>query len=381
MKRVDILAHFTDFGYTPERKRLNTFGALGYYRTFKPAKQIKNAHVVIEGTEIASHADTFVDNWQDIFASNDIVWIMHYLSEQNAAAQSFMRDRFQNKLVYDIDDNYLDVPESNPVYGEFKKGKRNRSLLSTTFYFADALTCSTEPLKERLQKHFKDVHGKDMPIFIVPNMNDINDWNFIPAPKYKDRIVIGYSGSNSHQDDLLMVMPVINKLMFKYPNLWFELIGAIDKKKLDVYFKNWETKHLERVAMLPSTPTFWEYPPYLAQQKWDISIAPLVDSAFTRSKSHIKWLEYSMYKMPTVASRVYPYFMDLCGRKTITDGETGFLCRTPAEWEKKLEKLILNKELRERIGQQAYDHVKDNWQYSSFDFDEVFSRILELPKQ
>lgn len=373
-----IISHFTDFNHRPERKLHNTFGALGYYRTFKPAQAIKHHEVDIRGTDIINYGDTFESNWQNIFQKYDMVWIMHFVHELNASAQAFMAQKYKKKLVYDLDDNYLDLPESNPVYDKFQKTKRDRSILSTTLSFADALTVSTEPLKERMQAHMKQVYEIDKPIFVIPNMNDVRDWNHKPAPKYKDRIVIGYTGSNSHQDDLMVVMPVIDRLMTKYPNLWFEVIGAIDKKKLDSYFSGFKPKHLERVAMLPSTPTFWEYPEYLAKQKWDIGIAPLVDSAFTRSKSHIKWMEYSMYKIPVVASRVYPYFMELCGRQTIDDGYTGFLATTQAEWETKLDNLIKDRALRKRIGQQAYDYVKKEWQYENFNVDRVMDEILSL---
>ncbi len=67
--------------------------------------------------------------------------------------------------------------------------------------------------------------------------------------------------------------------------------------------------------------------------------------------------------------------MELAGRETITDGETGFLCRPP-EWETTLERLILDKSLRERIGQNAYNHVKDKWQYSGSEIQETFERML-----
>ncbi len=372
-----ILLHYTDFNHRPERRKKNTFGALGYYRTFKPSQFIKGHQVDVRGTDIANYGKTFEENWENIFKEYDIVWIMHYLSEANMAAQAYFADKYKKKLIYDIDDNYLDVPESNPVHEKFKKAKKDRALLSTSFFFANALSVSTEPLKERLQAHFRHVHGVEKEMFVMPNMNDVKDWNFKPAQKHTDKIVIGYSGSNSHQDDLMMVLPSIDKLLTKYPNLWFEIIGAIDKTKLDTYFKGFKPKNLERIAMLPATATFWEYPEYLAQQKWDIGIAPLVDSAFTRCKSHIKWLEYSMYKIPTVASRVYPYFMELAGRETITDGETGFLCNN-LEWEKTLERLIEDKSLRERIGQQSYDHVKQNWQYDGFNFNGIVEKILAL---
>lgn len=380
-KKLTVLAHFCDFNHTPERKKHNTFGALGYYRTYKPAKQIQKHTVDIKGTDIVDYADTFELNWKRIFTTYDIVWIMHFLNEANASAQAFFAQKMGKKLVYDLDDNYLDVPESNPVHEKFQAGKRDRAILSTTLSFADALTVSTEPLKDRMQAHFKKLYNIDMPIFVIPNMNDIKDWDYKAAPKHKKRIVIGYSGSNSHQDDLMVIMPVMNKLMTKYPNLWFEIIGAIDKGKLDSYFKGFSPKNLERVAMLPATPTFWEYPKYLASMKWDIGIAPLVDTAFTRSKSHIKFMEYSMYKIPVVASRVYPYFMELAGRKTITDGETGLLATTPIEWEAKLEMLIESRSLREKIGQQAYEHIKKNWQYSGFDCDSIFEKIAKLSKR
>lgn len=383
---MKILAHYTDFAHTPERKKHNTFGALGYYRTYKPAKVIQGHEVDIRGTDIVNYGDTFETNWQNIFKKYDLLWIMHFVHEQNASAQAFFAKKYKKKLVYDLDDNYLDVPKSNPVYENFKKAEsiedvtsvKSRGTLSATLSFADAITVSTEPLKERLQEHFRKVFEMEKPIFVIPNMNDVRDWDYKPAPKHKSRIVIGYSGSNSHQDDLMIVMPVIDKLMSKYANLWFEIIGAIDKKKLDEYFKNFTPKNLERVAMLPATPTFWEYPEYLSKQKWDIGIAPLVDTAFTRSKSHIKWMEYSMYKIPTVASRVYPYFMELAGRQTIDDGFTGFLCSTLSEWENKLEKLILSRTLRQQIGQQAYDHVKKEWQWDEKLVTDVFDRILKL---
>lgn len=380
-KKLTILAHFTDFNHRPERKKHNTFGALGYYRTYKPAKALKRNTVDIKGTDIVDYADTFELNWKRIFTTYDIVWVMHFLNEANASAQAFFAQKTGKKLVYDLDDNYLDVPESNPAHEKFQAGKRDRAILSTTLSFADALTVSTEPLKERMQAHFKKLYNIDMPIFVIPNMNDIADWDYKAAPKHKNRIVIGYSGSNSHQDDLMVIMPVMNKLMTKYPKLWFEIIGAIEKGKLDTYFKGFSPKNLERVAMLPATPTFWEYPKYLASMKWDIGIAPLVDTAFTRSKSPIKFFEYSMYRIPTVASRVYPYFMPLCGRDLITDNETGMLCKTTDEWESKLEKLIVSKQLRDKIGNAAYEHVAKNWQYSSFDVDSIFEQIAALPKR
>ncbi len=392
-----ILMHFTDFAHRPERKKQNTFGALGYYRIFKPSQCIKDNNVEVVGTDIVKFGDDFASNWDNIFQTYDAFWALHFIGDPNAAAQAYLSKLHKKILIYDLDDNYLDVPESNPAYDKFQKGKRDRGIMSASFFFADALTVSTEPLKERMEDYFESkreewkmemrvlkrdpVFGhliKEEPpkVYLIPNMNDVKDWDYKPAPKHKDKIVIGYSGSNSHQEDLLVVLPAINKLMTKYPQLHFEIIGAVEKGKLDLYFNKFDPKNLDRVAMLPATATFWEYPKYLSEQKWDIGIAPLVDTAFTRSKSHIKWMEYSMFEIPVVASRVYPYFMDIEGRKTIQHGETGFLCRPP-EWEKTLEKLILDKELREKIGKQAREYIVKNWQYEDGKINETVNLMLE----
>lgn len=373
----DILFHYADYGHVEERRKLNEYGGIGYYRIIKPAQYLgKLVNTKVIGKEIMDLGTSFERIWENVFTNNDCFWMNHFLGEPNASAQTFFADRLKRKLVYDLDDNFLDVPVTNEMYKKLQPGKRDRAVLSATLSFASTLVVSTEPLKDKLAKHFKDVYGMVKNIVVLPNMNDLDDWNYIPVEKHGDKIVIGYSGSNSHQEDLQMVMPSIAKLMNKYPNLYFELIGCVPKAKVKEYFglAGFTNSSLDRIILRPATPIFKDYPEYLSQQKWDIGICPLVDSAFTRCKSHIKWMEYSMYKIPVVASRVYPYFMDICGRKTITDGETGLLAKNH-EWEAKLESLLLSKELREKLGQQSYDHIKKEWQYKDYDWKKVLSEI------
>jgi len=376
---MKILMNFSDWCFTPERKKQNTYGGIGYYRTIKVSEQIKNHEVKVVGKEIINYGDTLESQWDTVFKEHDVFWTSYFCDDKVGAAIIYHAKKHGKKFIVDIDDNYLDVPESNLLYDRFKKTKRDRAMLSTILSFADAITVSTEPLKERIAAHIKSVHGMTKPIYVIPNMNDIKDWEFTKAETDPDKIVIGYTGSNSHQDDLQMCLPAIARLMKKYPQLYLEMIGSVGKDKIKETFgyAGFDNSGLERIKLLPATPTFKEYPQYLAEQKWDIGICPLVDTAFTRSKSHIKWLEYSAVKIPTVASRVYPYFMQLKGRKTIIDGKTGLLARNN-EWEAKLEKLILDKELRKTLADNAYNQIKDTWQYSSGDISETVDKMLDL---
>ncbi len=373
---MKILCNFADYTHTPERIAKNTYGGLGYYRIVNPSKQIKGHEVTLIGKEITDFGKTLEEQWDNVFMEYDAYWTNYFCDDAAGAAVIYHAQKHGKKLIIDLDDNYLDIPESNKIYDKFKPGKRERAMLTTILSFADIITTSTFPLKERLDEHFKMVQKMDKKIVVIPNLNDIKDWDFKPVEKHKEKIVIGYTGSNSHDDDLKLVLPAIQTLMKKYDNLHFEMIGILGKKDAPIFFKNWDVKLLDRVAMVGATPTFLEYPEWFSERAWDIGIAPLVDTRYTRCKSSIKWLEYSMFKIPTVASRVYPYFIDVDGRKTIEDGKTGLLCR-PNDWVTQLEKLIVNEDLRKSLGNNAYEHIKKNWQYEDSKIGETIGAMLE----
>ena len=77
-------------------------------------------------------------------------------------------------------------------------------------------------------------------------------------------------------------------------------------------------------------------------------------SIFNEAKSENKWTEAALVKIPTIASDVGAF------KSQIVDGKTGLLCKTKKDWDEKLEKLILSKELRESIGLQAYNEAMEN---------------------
>jgi hypothetical protein len=373
---MKILIAYNDWNHTPERRKENTYGGIGYYRQIKVAEQIQDHEVTVIGQELKLYGKDLESQWDTIFTEFDVFWTSYFADDKAAAAIFYYAQKHGKKVIIDVDDNYLDVPESNQLYDRFKTGKKDRAFLSTILSFADALTVSTEPLKEKLQSHIKKVHGIDKPVFVIPNCNDINDWLYAPVPKEKDRFVIGYSGSNSHKDDLEMVLPAIRDIMAKHPHVWLELLGILSVHDLKGMLGGFTDDMLMRIATVGATPTFRKYPRWLAERPWNVGIAPLVDTAFTRCKSHIKWMEYSMYEIPTVASRVYPYFMELEGKETITHGETGYLCK-PSEWFSTLDHIITNYDEAAEVGRNAYKYVGKRWQYDTSSINESVNEMLE----
>jgi glycosyltransferase involved in cell wall biosynthesis len=365
-----ILYYFSDYGANLIRKEQNLPGGVGHYRIFKPSEMIKGHEVTLWGRELTSKKETPEERWDRIFTEYDVFWCSYFSDPKEASACFYNRDKHKKKVVIDCDDNFLDVLESHPLYDKLKDGKRDKAFIATILSFADVITVSTVPLKQRLEKHFKERHNLEKKIIVIPNMNDIKEYNFPLPPKNEDKIVIGYAGSNSHQDDLAMFIPNLMQIMRKYKNVYFECIGSISKKDLH-YFKDFTSDEMNRCDLLPATFTYKEYPEMLCNLKWDIAVAPLVDSSFARCKSHIKFMEMASIKTPIICSRVYPYFMDIGERTVVTDGVNGLLVK-PSEWFNALEDLVLNKENRIMLGNNAYKHVVDNWQY-----DDSFSYLID----
>lgn len=362
---MNILMLNTDWATNEERRKNNLYGGVGYYRIYKPAEQLRKAghDVKVYGADFQTLGKTDEEVWTKAF-ENDLIITKPIDEPRAASALMACRDYFGKKVLVDLDDNYFEVKPDQPGYKYYHPGSQKRSMFASFLSLADGLICSTEPLKEYYKKFLKDTYGIDMPIFTLPNFNDINDFKFRKARKKKN-IVIGYAGSVTHNKDLALVLPIIRKLMKKYPTLEFEVLGAVAKNQALDIFKNFEDELLDRVFMKGGTQTWKGYPELLAKQSWDIAIAPLVDDDFNRGKSHIKWMEYAMYKIPCVASKVYPYYKDIDGIKTIQNGKTGFLARSRKDWEIMLTNLIENKYLREEIGNNAYKYVKENWQHNN----------------
>jgi glycosyltransferase involved in cell wall biosynthesis len=376
---MKILMYYSDWTANADRQAQDTYGGVGYYRIKKVSEQIKDHQVDLVGAKLTRKGESATDRWERIFKEYDVFWSCYTSHAEDAAALFYWRDKLGKKVIMDLDDNFWDVPESHALHDKLQKTKKDRAFISTILSFADIITVSTEPLKQKVEEHMKNVFGLDKKVVVIPNFNDVNDWKYRVKKNDPKKVVIGYAGSNSHHDDLEMVLPVINKLMDKYENLHFQCVGAVDKKALDLFYKYFSKENMYRCDLVNPSSTFLGYPKRMAQVRWDICIAPLVDTAFTRCKSHIKWMEYAMYKRPTIASRVYPYFMELQGRETIKDGETGILVR-PKDWESALEELIVSPEKRNELGESAYNQVMKDWQYSNSGINEIVSAMLVSPE-
>lgn len=104
-------------------------------------------------------------------------------------------------------------------------------------------------------------------------------------------------------------------------------------------------------------------------QHADIGLMPLQDTPRARGKCAFKALQYMAVGTPVVLS---PVGMNT---EVVEDGVSGFLADTPEAWKEKLEQLIGNPELRERMGRAARERVQAR--YSHAVYYPVLKRVLE----
>lgn len=363
---MKILFVTTDWN-NPHRIATGEYGGVGYYRCYGPAKALrKKGHEVdVFGYELSVMVDKLnpFKSYKKIFSEYDVV-VVKQIDTDNGGVFLGACKEARVPIVMDLDDLITELDPDNPAvdlgYGEDGK-KRAKAVASLSM--CDALFTSTLPLAEEYKKVLKEVFKKDMPTYVLPNCCDPDLWSRIKREK-DNWMIVGWQGSITHDADLKIIIPVMKKLMEKYDNLIFSLTGGVRQETYDnLFVKSFGQKLLPRVVINKGTQSFNQFPAYLADHQWDIAVCPLKDTKFTRGKSHIKWMENSLVRVPTVASKVYPYFEPVHGIPTIEDGKTGLLVSTEEEWEEKLTLLIEDKQKRFYLARDSHSFVKENWTY------------------
>ena len=86
-----------------------------------------------------------------------------------------------------------------------------------------------------------------------------------------------------------------------------------------------------------------------------IGVAPLPDNPWERGKCAVKILQYMACGLPVVATPVGVQ------RELVRDGITGFHATTPAEWRDRLQQLLADAALRQRLGNAGREVVAQSY--------------------
>lgn len=354
-------------------------GGVTYYRLQMPKKYLEQM-----GYKVDLYGKDFGDNFEGLegqelmekyreFVSQYDVVISKVVDNQMAAAALIGScQATETPLVVDIDDNFLEVLNTQPAFDlGYDKGGDARATAGAFVSRADALFCSTQPLAKYFQQWIQTNWGEDKPAYILPNCAEPSTW--YKAKQGGD--VIGWQGSITHNQDLKAIVPDLVKIAEKYPKVEFEFLGGFNSDSAVEVFKEAPDWFFKRLRFVSGTLGFEGFPELMGERNWLLGICPLVDCEFNRSKSHIKWLEYSLIGFPTVASRVYPYCEQIQGTQTIVDGNTGLLAD---DWFETLDWCLQNKQKLKTIKKNAGEFVENNWHYKDhiYKWDEAIQNVI-----
>lgn len=350
---------------------------VGYYRIWQQAKHLRqmgwdvphlpdlnpmlpNDDDIGINTEDPELMKNFKEygSWESISRGSDVLVYQRPDDPQTLAMAMAMREICGAPIVFEIDDNVFDVSKNSPSYKFWRPGSPYREFAEMFMSNVDAITTTNEQLKEVYSKYNDN-------IYVLPNCQDTDDWDGIVRLKEKDKLVIGWAGSNTHYDDLHLIRRPLKKFLRNYPNAVLRIIGTwpdflhdvkgVELRKDVVGVRQWQLK--------------------LADLGFDIGLAPVVDRPFNQCKSNIKWQEYSMLEVPTIASRVGDY-------REIEQGVTGYTAQTEAEWYHYLCKLADDHDHRVAIGKAAKQYTVENHNIASRigEWDLAYRNIIDRYK-
>jgi hypothetical protein len=236
-----------------------------------------------------------------------------------------------SRLVFDLDDDLWNITPENWAAYQLYGRPEIRDAVEHSAEVSDLVTVSTPPLAGMLRQF-------NPAVTVLPNC--VPDWALELPRMRRDRPRVGWGGGAGHGIDLseLAVSPV-RRFLRRFPG-W------------DLQLNGWDCRDTfqapaGRVFHAPWVPVWKQPREFYAAIDFDIGIAPLYPTAFARSKSAIKVIEYGARGIPSVASDIEPY------RDVITHGTDGFLVKRDHEWLAYLSLLASDDALREKMGAAA----------------------------
>jgi glycosyltransferase involved in cell wall biosynthesis len=237
-------------------------------------------------------------------------------------------------VIIDMDDDFHRIPKSAPGYNILGPGAIGHENGHPGDYLRE------------LDKAIKNVTGFTCPSAVIGERYGRLDYKLVPncfdeenehwtASRLgdPDMFTIGWAGTATHMQDFLMVVPTLRRILQERP--YVRLVLGVDEAIYRLFSDIPENQKL----FLPGVP-YEVYPSIF--RYWDVSLAPLEDTLFTRAKSDLKLIETGARGIPFVASPLPQY---------TAWGVGGLFARTPDEWYEALNRLIDSPELCWELGQ------------------------------
>jgi glycosyltransferase involved in cell wall biosynthesis len=256
------------------------------------------------------------------------------------------KQKYGTTLIYEVDDQLHRVHRESAAFRNFKPTSQHLHNIDRAIEAMDGMIVTTK----ELAGEYSGRYGK--PIWVIPNNIDfhIRAWDApVVRPEFlRDKLIIGWAGSHTHQEDQEPLRGVLAEVLEKYPHVWFNCCSS--PQMAQYFVQRLQLPKTKTIIMQPVP--FDKFP--LVPKMFDIGLAPLKDSTFNRCKSDLKLKEYGAVGVPYVAQDIAPYRQFHKQSK----GVGGLLASRPADWKEAMETIIESDSLRQVMGDQLRDYVR-----------------------
>ncbi len=240
------------------------------------------------------------------------------------------------KVIYELDDNIFNCPDS-PEYERDTVQQETVSAIKMLRH-CDAMTTTTHAIADAVNELV------DIKVHVLPNQIDFSNFHDIKIEK-KNAFIIGWAGGHFHTQDLSLIEEPLCRILDKYPEVMVAMLGCCSKGLYE--------RHKSRIWVEPFN-SIQDFFTKMALMRFDIGLAPLYKTDFARGRSNLRLLQYAALKVPIISSNYGEYGMALNnGLKGIKAEDT--------EWFEKISYLIENEQERKRLGEEAFDYVKEHY--------------------
>jgi len=332
--------------------------AAGHYRCFFPGFMLHGAGHDVEDAPHCVHLNpdqSKVTKSVHVYALDDIPGDTDVVVLHNTRDMNIFSAGVDARLVYVIDDGLLDMPSWHPARDGFD-ARVVRSLLGR----CDGVVASTAYLAEQASGFNSNVH-------LVRNRLYWPMWEQAGLERVGGRVRVGWMGGFSwRREDLKVLRGLLPQFLRRNPHVDFvaagdppvathDFLGIPGDRRVSVDGFPFGKNYLRLRELLP----------------FDVGVVPLASSLFNEAKSHLKGMEYNACGIPYVASDTESY------RHYTREGVNGFVVKKPRQWLSRLEDLVNDHELRERMGRSAREEaerhkVEDHWQ----EWERAYSSVL-----
>lgn len=290
---------------------------------------------------------SFVLRWWETlsFDSYDYIFVQREAMVTGACFYERKAAKSKAKLIFDFDDAIWlqHISEGNKKFSFLKDPQKTQKLIQ----MADVVLAGNTYLQNyALQYNSNSIY--------FPTIVDTDKYQKKRDLSVNDYVCIGWSGSFSTFEHLLLISPVLERLSKRYGSkIKIKVIGA-------------------PACVLPFPASFveWQEATEVAElSEFDIGLMPLNDSPWNRGKCGLKALLYMSLGIPALLSPVG------VSAELITHGEDGFLLDTEEAWFQTLCQLIEDAALRKRIGDKARERVVAH--YSLESRKDAFAELFE----